>query len=218
MIFLILVTCKNKSTSASFLRQKIHSPQRFPSLFLSSLESFSAKLGKHVTLWFALTSPSLKWLTEKKNPKSLLSFQNAQRDTTNFVINVKPSTVLLLPSSIIAVNIFDEAFTDMPVFALVLIPSTWAFHSILLADFLSQIDSHTFLFTIVIFHKDEFSPTLSHFLDSGADFLLPSGAGHLKRTDNSTKPPLRRIKLWTFWNKTSSWSSTSFRHWISSWK
>ena len=46
-----------------------------------------------------------------------------------------------------------------------------------------------------------------HFLDSGADFLLPSGAGHLKRTDNSTKPPLRRIKLWTFWNKKSSWSS-----------
>ena len=50
MIFLILVTCKNKATSASFLRQKIHSPSRFPSLFLSSLESFSAKLGKHVTL------------------------------------------------------------------------------------------------------------------------------------------------------------------------
>ena len=26
MIFLILVTCKNKATSAYFLRQKIHSP------------------------------------------------------------------------------------------------------------------------------------------------------------------------------------------------
>ena len=36
MIFLILVTCKNKATSASFLRQKIHSPSRFPWLFLSS--------------------------------------------------------------------------------------------------------------------------------------------------------------------------------------
>ena len=35
-VFLILVTCKNKATSASFLRQKIHSPSRFPSLFLSS--------------------------------------------------------------------------------------------------------------------------------------------------------------------------------------
>ena len=50
MIFLILDTCKNKATSASFLKQKIHSPSRFPSLFLSSLESFSAKLGEHVTL------------------------------------------------------------------------------------------------------------------------------------------------------------------------
>ena len=54
LTFLILVTCKNKATSASFLWQKIHSLSRFPSLFLSSLESFSAKLGKHVTLWFAL--------------------------------------------------------------------------------------------------------------------------------------------------------------------
>ena len=50
LIFLILVTCKNKATSASFLRQKIHSPSRFPSLFLSSLESFSIKLGEHVSL------------------------------------------------------------------------------------------------------------------------------------------------------------------------
>ena len=68
LIFLILVTCKNKATSASFLRQKIHSPSRFPSLFLSSLESFSIKLGEHVALWFVLTPPSLKWLTEQKNP------------------------------------------------------------------------------------------------------------------------------------------------------
>ena len=49
-IFLILVTCRNKATSASFLRQKIHSPSRFPSLFQGSLASFSAKLGEHVTL------------------------------------------------------------------------------------------------------------------------------------------------------------------------
>ena len=34
LIFLILVTCKNKATSASFIRQKIHSPSRFPLLFL----------------------------------------------------------------------------------------------------------------------------------------------------------------------------------------
>ena len=87
-IFLILVTCKNKATSASFLWQKIHSPSRFPLLFSSSLESFSAKLGEHVTLWFALTLPSLKWLTEQKNPKSLLSLQNAQSDTTNFAVSL----------------------------------------------------------------------------------------------------------------------------------
>ena len=72
MIFLILVTCKNKATPASFLRQKIHSPSRFSLLFLSSLEQELAKLGEHVTFWFALTPPSLKWLTEQKNPKSLL--------------------------------------------------------------------------------------------------------------------------------------------------
>ena len=43
------LTCQNKATSASFFRQKIHLPLRFPSLFLSSLELFSAKLGEHVT-------------------------------------------------------------------------------------------------------------------------------------------------------------------------
>ena len=69
MIFLILVSCKNKATPASFLRQTIHSPSRFSLLFLSSLEQELAKLGEHVTLWFALTPPSLKWLTEHKKPK-----------------------------------------------------------------------------------------------------------------------------------------------------
>ena len=38
LIFLILVTCKNKAMSASFLQQKIYSPSRFPLLFLNSLE------------------------------------------------------------------------------------------------------------------------------------------------------------------------------------
>ena len=37
LIFLSLVICENKATSASVLRQKIHPPLRFPSLFLSSL-------------------------------------------------------------------------------------------------------------------------------------------------------------------------------------
>ena len=82
--FLILVTCKNKATSAFFLRQKIHSPSRFPSLFLSSLGSFSVTLGEHVTLWFVLTPPSLKWLMEQKNPR----LQYAQRYTTNFAVRI----------------------------------------------------------------------------------------------------------------------------------
>ena len=73
MIFLILVFCKNKAMSASCPQQKFHSSTRFRSLFLSSLGSFSilflrAKLGECVALWFALTPPQLKWLTEQKNP------------------------------------------------------------------------------------------------------------------------------------------------------
>ena len=91
MIFFILVTCKNNATPASFVRQNIHSPSWFPSLFLRSPESFSAKLDVHVTLWFAVTLPSLKWLTEQKNPKSLRSLQNAQCHTMNFAVNY-PST------------------------------------------------------------------------------------------------------------------------------
>ena len=73
MIFLILVFCKNKAMSASCPQQKFHSSTRFRSLFLSSLGSLSilflrAKLGECVALWFALTPPQLKWLTEQKNP------------------------------------------------------------------------------------------------------------------------------------------------------
>ena len=41
LIFLILVSCKNKAMSASCPRQKFHSSSQFPPLFLSSLESFS---------------------------------------------------------------------------------------------------------------------------------------------------------------------------------
>ena len=87
-IFLILVTCKNKATSASFLRQKIHSPSRFPSLLLSSLESFSAELGDRACYpdCDLHTPPLLKWLTEQINPKSLRCLQKAQRNTTNFAI------------------------------------------------------------------------------------------------------------------------------------
>ena len=34
-----------------------------------------------------ITLPPLRWLTEQKNPKSLRSLQNAQRDTTNLAVN-----------------------------------------------------------------------------------------------------------------------------------
>ena len=50
-----------------------------------SLSQFSlflqAKLGEHVALWFALTPPTLKWLMEQENPKSLQSLHNAQHNT-----------------------------------------------------------------------------------------------------------------------------------------
>ena len=62
--FLILVTCKNKAMSAFFLCQKIHTPSGFPLIFLPSLKYFSAKLGKHVTLWFALHCPN-DWRNRK---------------------------------------------------------------------------------------------------------------------------------------------------------
>ena len=91
LIFLILVTCKNKGISASFPWQKFHKLSQFTSLFLSSLESgvilsFVFAFQAHCDLHSPL--PSLKWLTEQKNPwpKSLRSLQNAQRDTTNFAV------------------------------------------------------------------------------------------------------------------------------------
>ena len=62
--------------------------------------------------------------TEKPKIPSKFSKRAARYNEFRYKpVNVKPCTVLLLPSSIIAVNILDEAFTDMPVFALVLIPS-----------------------------------------------------------------------------------------------
>ena len=80
--FLFLSLGRIKQPLLASFDKKIHSLSRFPIVFLSSLESFSVKLGKHVTLWFALTSPSLKWLTEQKNH----CLQYAQHDTTNFAV------------------------------------------------------------------------------------------------------------------------------------
>ena len=47
---------------------------------------FSAELSEHITMWFALTPPSQKRLTEQIKPKSLRSLQCAQRNTTNFAV------------------------------------------------------------------------------------------------------------------------------------
>ena len=87
MIFLILVSCKNRAMSASCPQQKFHSSSRFPSLFLSSLGSFSilflrAKLGECIALWFALTPTQMIDGIEKP----IQSFENTQRDTMNLAI------------------------------------------------------------------------------------------------------------------------------------
>ena len=62
LIFVILVTCKNKETSASFVRQQIYLPSRFASLFLSSLESVSAKMqaGRARYIMICINPTSLK--------------------------------------------------------------------------------------------------------------------------------------------------------------
>ena len=85
LIFLILATCKNKATFACLLWQKSDSPSRFPSLFLSSLQSFSAKLGEHYIV-ICINPAFFKMIDEQKNPKSRRSLQYAQRDTTNFAV------------------------------------------------------------------------------------------------------------------------------------
>ena len=73
LIFLILVTCKNKATSASFLQQKIFSSSQFPSLFLNSLESFSAKLGEHVIV-ICINPAFTKMIDGTEKPKIPLKF------------------------------------------------------------------------------------------------------------------------------------------------
>ena len=80
LIFLILVSCKNEAMSASFPRQKFHSPLRFSSPF--SVLFLRAKLGERVqTLWLILTPPPLKWLTEQKtqNPFEVFKTRSAMQ-------------------------------------------------------------------------------------------------------------------------------------------
>ena len=87
--FSYLSLARIKASSASFLWQKIDSPSRFLSLFLSSLESFSAKLGEHV---ICINPAFSKMIHGTKDPKSLLNLQNAQCDTTNFALKGTSTT------------------------------------------------------------------------------------------------------------------------------
>ena len=87
LIVLILVTCNNKATSASFHRRKIHSQTRFPSLFLSSWAGWARYMVICINPAFT------KMIDGTENPASLRSLQYAQRGTTNFAVIDFKSTV-----------------------------------------------------------------------------------------------------------------------------
>ena len=112
LIFLILVTCKSKATSASFLWQKICSPSQFPSLFLNSVESFSAKLGEHVIV-ICINPAFTKMIDGTENPKSLWSLQYALCDTMNFAEFHGKVWVSLPISRTFLVLIFDPKDTSL---------------------------------------------------------------------------------------------------------
>ena len=54
LIFLTAVFCKNKATFASFSRQNVHTPSRFPPLFLNSLFQPSRESLSVLHLWAKL--------------------------------------------------------------------------------------------------------------------------------------------------------------------
>ena len=88
LIFLILVTSKNNAMSASFLRQKIHSPSRFPSFPSQSRVVLSqAGRARYIVICinpaFTLMIDGTDW---PKTQNSLRRLQDAQRDTTNFAV------------------------------------------------------------------------------------------------------------------------------------
>ena len=88
LIFLILVTSKNNAMSASFLRQKIHSPSRFPSFPSQSRVVLSqAGRARYIVICinpaFTLMIDGTDW---PQTQNSLRRLQYAQRDTTNFAV------------------------------------------------------------------------------------------------------------------------------------
>ena len=98
LIFLILVTSKNKATSASFLLQKIHSPSRFPSFPSQSRVVLSqAGRARYIVICinpaFTLMIDGTDW---PKTQNCLRSLQYAQRDTTNFAVRALTNGARLL--------------------------------------------------------------------------------------------------------------------------
>ena len=90
MIFLILISCKNKAMSASYLQQKFMSSSRFLSLFLRSFGSFSICFrgpswanALYCDLHHELHPHSNDWRNRKTHSK----FANTQRDTTNLAVS-----------------------------------------------------------------------------------------------------------------------------------
>ena len=81
LIFLILVICNNKAMSASFLRQKIHSPSRFPSLYLSSL----SQVGRARYIVICINPTFTTMIDGTKKTKIPLKF--AIRAAMNFPVN-----------------------------------------------------------------------------------------------------------------------------------
>ena len=80
--------CKNKATSASFLRQKIHSPSRFPS-FPSQSRVVLSQAGRARYIVICINPAFTLMIDETDWPKtqnSLRRLQYAQRDTTNFAV------------------------------------------------------------------------------------------------------------------------------------
>ena len=88
LIFLILVTSKNNATSASFLRQKIHSPSRFPS-FPSQSRVVLSQAGRARYIVICI-NPAFTLMIDRtdwpKTQNCLRRLQYAQRDTTNFAV------------------------------------------------------------------------------------------------------------------------------------
>ena len=98
LIFLILVTSKNNAMSASFLRQKIHSPSRFPSFPSQSRVVLSqAGRARYIVICinpaFTLMIDGTDW---PKTQNSLRRLQYAQRDTTNFAVRALTNGARLL--------------------------------------------------------------------------------------------------------------------------